>query len=638
MRWCPEPGRPPRATVAALVAAAVALAAPSRGTAHLDQPPAGHTGGFGEPTCASCHRGAPLDAAGGSLSLDAPATFAAGEEYRIAVRLERAGMRRAGFQLSARFAEGEGAGRQAGELTAVSAGAQLVAAHDVTYAAQTADGARVGEGEARWTVGWRAPAAADAPVLFHLAANAANDDDSELGDHVYLASAVSRPAAARPLLVTGGTVVTFDAAGTVLADGAVAVVGERIAAVGAAGDLARRYPAAERIDARGAVVLPGLINAHTHAPMVLFRGLADDLPLMEWLEEHIFPAEAAHVDEEFVRAGTRLACLEMLRGGTTTFVDMYYFEDAIAEEVERCGMRAVLGETLIDFPAPDHPTWEAAVAYTRRFVERWRGHPRITPAVAPHAPYTVSPEHLVAAHALAAELDVPLLVHLAEDRAEIEQVRQRTGRTSIELLAGLGVLSDRLLAAHVVWPTAEEIELLAAHGVGVAHCPQSNMKIAAGVAPVPDLLAAGVAVGIGTDGAGSNNDLDLWEEVDTAAKLHKVTRGDPTVLPARQAFELATIGGARALDMQGEIGSLEPGKRADLVVVRATGLHQWPQDPAVNPYSFLVYATKAADVDTVLVDGRVVVRGGRVLTLDEQEVRAHAAALRARLEGGPTPP
>jgi 5-methylthioadenosine/S-adenosylhomocysteine deaminase len=446
------------------------------------------------------------------------------------------------------------------------------------------------------------------------------------------------PAGGDPaLLVTGGTVVTMDAAGTVLRDGAVAVVGGRIAAVGPAAELAGRYPTAERLDARGRVVLPGLINAHTHAPMVLFRGLADDLPLMQWLEEHIFPAEARHVDEEFVRWGTRLACLEMLRGGTTTFADMYYFEDVIAEEAERCGIRAVLGETLIDFPAPDHATWDEAVAYTRRFAQRWRGHPRVTPAVAPHAAYTVSEEHLAAAHRLAEELDVPLLIHLAEDRAEIERVRERTGRSSIALLDGLGLLDDRMVAAHVVWPTADEVVLLARRGVGVAHCPQSNMKIAAGVAPVPAMIAAGVAVGVGTDGAGSNNDLDLWEEVDTAAKLHKLTAADPTVLPAREALAMATREGARALHMDDRIGSLEPGKRADLIVVGAGGLHQVPQDPAANPYSFLVYATKAHDVETVIVDGRVVVRDGRVLTLDEGEVRRRAAELRAVIEGRPAP-
>jgi 5-methylthioadenosine/S-adenosylhomocysteine deaminase len=429
-------------------------------------------------------------------------------------------------------------------------------------------------------------------------------------------------------------VVTFDAAGTVIADGAVAVVDGRIAAVGPAAEVVARYPGAERIDAGGMVVLPGLINAHTHAPMSLFRGLADDLPLMEWLRQHIFPAEAEHVDEDFVRWGTRLACLEMLRGGTTTFVDMYYFEDAIAEEAERCGIRAVAGETVIDFPAPDNATWDEAMAYTRRFVERWRGHPRITPAVAPHAPYTVSAEHLVEAHRLAAELDVPLVIHLAEDRAELAQIREKAGKTPVDYLDGLGVLDERVIAAHVVWPTESEIALLALRGVGVAHCPQSNMKLAAGTAPVPALIAAGVAVGIGTDGAASNNDLDLWEEIDTAAKLHKLVASDPTVLEAKQALAMATIEGARALGMEDEIGSLEPGKRADLILVSAGGLLQQPQPPAANPYSLLVYATKASDVDTVIVDGRVVVRGGRVLTLDEAEVIEHARALRAELGNG----
>ena len=442
----------------------------------------------------------------------------------------------------------------------------------------------------------------------------------------------------RTLLVSGGVVVTMDAAGTVLPDGAVAVVDGEIAAVGPRAEVAAAYPGADRVDAAGGVVLPGLINAHTHVPMVLFRGLADDLPLMEWLEGYIFPAEARHVDEEFVRWGTRLACLEMLRGGTTTFVDMYYFDDVIAEEAERCGMRAVVGETLIDFPAPDNKSWREAVDYTRRFVERWRGHPRITPAVAPHSTYTVSPEHLVEAHRLAEELDVPLLTHLAEDPGEIEQVVAATGKRPIALLEELGVLGERMLAAHLVVPTQQEIELLAERGVGAAHCPQSNMKVAAGIAPVTAMLQAGVAVGIGTDGAGSNNDLDLWEEVDTAAKLQKVVLRDPTALDARRALEMATIGGARALDMDDRIGSLEVGKRADLIVVAADGVHQQPQDPAANPYSFLVYSTKAPDVRTVMVDGRVVVEEGRVTTLDAAEVAARAAELRRGLSVGRVAP
>jgi 5-methylthioadenosine/S-adenosylhomocysteine deaminase len=318
----------------------------------------------------------------------------------------------------------------------------------------------------------------------------------------------------------------------------------------------------------------------------------------------------------------------MLRGGTTTFVDMYYFEDVVAEEAERCGMRAVVGETLIDFPAPDNQSWQEAVAYTRDFVARWRDHPRITPAIAPHSAYTVSGEHLGEAHRLATELDVPLLTHLAEDRAELQRVREATGMSSVELLEEIGFLDPRLLAAHVIWPTPAEIELLARRGVGVAHCPQSNMKVAAGVAPVPAMLDAGVAVGLGTDGAASNNDLDLWEEIDTVAKLHKVAQLDPTLVDARQALRMATIDGARALNLEGEIGSLEVGKRADLIVVRTDGFHQQPH---YSPYSLLTYSTKSSDVETVIVEGRVVVEGGRVLTLDPDEIRARVAAYRDRI-------
>lgn len=431
------------------------------------------------------------------------------------------------------------------------------------------------------------------------------------------------------LLVHHGTVLTLDDADTIIESGAVAVQDGRIVAIGPAAELERDYPTAQRVSAHGGLILPGLINAHTHAPMVLFRGLADDLELMDWLEGTIFPAEARHVDAEFVRWGTRMACLEMLRGGTTTFADMYYFEDVIAEVADECGIRAVVGETLIDFPAPDNKSWDAAIAYTRAFIERWHGHPRVIPAVAPHSAYTVSGEHLVQAHALATELDVPLLTHLAEAQIEIEQVFGKTGQTSIRYLEDLGILDQRLLAAHVVWPSPPEIDLLARRGVGVAHCPQSNMKVAVGVAPVPAMLEAGVAIGLGTDGAASNNDLDLWEEIDTAAKLHKVTSLDPTVLDARTALRMATIEGARALGLAAEIGSLEVGKRADLIVVRTDAYHQQPH---YNPYSLLTYSTKASDVVTVMVEGRVVADEHQVLTLDDEAILAQVATYRDRLQ------
>jgi len=440
----------------------------------------------------------------------------------------------------------------------------------------------------------------------------------------------SGPGSAQDLIVHNGTVVTFDDTDTIFEHGAVVIVEDSIARVGSAEELLAEFPDARRIDARGGLVLPGLINAHTHVPMVLFRGFADDLELMDWLQNHIFPAEAELVDEEFVRWGTRLACLEMLRGGTTTFADMYYYEDVVAEEADRCGMRAVVGETLLDFPAPDNKTWGEGVAYMRNFAARWRDHPRITPAVAPHASYTVSAEHLIEAHQLAEELDLPLLIHLAEDRAEVDQIVEQTGSTPVEYLFDLEILSPRMLAAHVVWPTEAEIGLLASNGVGVAHCPQSNMKVAAGVAPVPAMIAAGVDVGIGTDGAASNNDLNLWEEIDTAAKLHKVTAMDPTILNARQALRMATIDGARALGLESVIGSLVVGKRADLIIVGTDSFHQQPH---YSPYSLLTYSTKSADVATVIVDGRVVVENGRVLTLDIDEVLDKAWEYREQIAG-----
>ncbi len=450
----------------------------------------------------------------------------------------------------------------------------------------------------------------------------------------FAAWAAAAPApAAEVWLVDGGTVVTMDAAGTVFAGGAVAVRGDRIEAVGGAAELARRFPGARRLDAGGRIVMPGLVNGHTHVPMTLFRGYADDLDLKGFLYGRIFPAEARFVDEEFVRWGTRLACLELLRGGVTTFADMYYFEEAIAEEAARCGMRAVVGETLIDFPAPDNKTWEAAIAYTEKFVQRWRGHPLITPAAAPHATYTVSPEHLRQAHALAAKHDVPMLMHLAEARYEVDYVREKHGKGPVEYAAGLGILDDRVVAAHMIFPSAAEIALLAERRVGVVHCPQSNMKGASGVAPVPALLAAGVAVGLGTDGSASNNDLSLWEEMDTAAKLAKVTTGSPTVLDARTALAMATRIGAQAIGLGNEIGSLEAGKRADLILVRTDSLHQIP---AYDPYSLLVYATKACDVDTVIVGGELVMAGGRVLTVNEAAVRERVAAYQERLAGAST--
>jgi 5-methylthioadenosine/S-adenosylhomocysteine deaminase len=430
------------------------------------------------------------------------------------------------------------------------------------------------------------------------------------------------------IIIRGGTVVTMDGSSRVIENGAVAVKGERIVGVGTAGEIAAKYAATRVINAIGKVIMPGLINTHTHVPMVLFRGIADDLVLMEWLQKYIFPAEAKNVDEQFTRWGAKLGCLEMIQGGTTTYVDMYYFEDAIADETARAGMRAVLGETLIDFPAPDNKTWAAGMTYMEKFAAKWKGHPLITPAIAPHAPYTVSTDHLKEAHRFSARLGVPLVIHIAEDQAEVKTIQERYSASSVAYLDRIGLLDERVIAAHMVWPTSDDIATLAKRSVGVAHCPQSNMKIAAGAAPVPQMLKAGVAVGLGTDGAASNNDLSLWEEMDTAAKLHKLTTKDPTVVNAREALEMSTIRGARAIHLDKEIGSLEPGKRADMIIVDAGTAHQTPM---YNVYSQLVYTTKASDVQTVLINGRVVMTNRRVLTIDERTVLVKASEYRDRI-------
>lgn len=430
------------------------------------------------------------------------------------------------------------------------------------------------------------------------------------------------------MIVSGGTVVTMDGARRVIEDGALAIDGGRIAAVGSRAEVEAKYTARETIDAKGKVVIPGLVNGHTHVPMTLFRGLADDLDLQEWLTKYIFPAEAKNVTEDFVRVGTRLGLAEMIRGGTTTYCDMYYFEDAIADETAKAGLRGVLGETVIDFPVADNKTHAEAMAYTEKYVKKWQGHALITPAIAPHAPYTVSEEHLKAIRAFSDRTNAPIVIHVAETRKEVDDLVKSKGASPVAYLSRIGFLNERVIAAHVVFATVEEIEVLKRAGAGVAHNPQSNMKLASGVAPVPQMLLADINLGLGTDGAASNNDLNMWEEMDAAAKLHKVFTGDPKVITAQQAFEMATIRGARSLHMEREIGSLEQGKRADLVIVDLDTLNQ---TPLYNLYSDLVYATKAADVRTVIVEGRVLMRDRRLLTLDESDIKARARVFRERI-------
>src|SRR5437764_3921675 len=378
------------------------------------------------------------------------------------------------------------------------------------------------------------------------------------------------------LIIKGGTVVTMDSARHVIENGGVAIKDGRIVEVGNTSDIDRKYAAREIVDASGKVVIPGLINGHTHVPMTLFRGIADDLDLQEWLTKYIFPAEAKNVTEDFVRVGTRLGLAEMIRGGTTTYCDMYYFEDAVADETARAGVRGVLGETIIDFPVADNKTHEEAMAYTDKFVAKWRGHALITPAIAPHAPCTVFDEHLREIRQFSDRTGAPVVTHVAETNKELADITRDHGASPVDYLARIGFLSNRVIAAHLVHITDEEIATLKRLGVGAVHNPQSNMKLGSGVAPVPQMLAADIPLGLGTDGAASNNDLDMWEEMDTAALLHKEFTGDPKVVPARTALEMATIGGARALHREREIGSLEANKRADVIIVDLDSLHQTP--------------------------------------------------------------
>ncbi len=427
------------------------------------------------------------------------------------------------------------------------------------------------------------------------------------------------------LVVRGGTVVTMNAARRIVAGGAVAVDKGRIVAVGTEAEIQQGYRGRETLDARGSIVIPGLINAHGHAPMVLFRGIADDLKLMEWLQRFIFPAEKKNVTAPFVRAGMRLAALEMIRSGTTTFVDMYYFESDIAEVAKAAGMRVVAGETLIEFPAPDNKTIAEALGYIEKFLQRWKGDPLVTAALAPHSAFLCSTETLKAARALADRYGAPILIHVSETADEQEQVRKRYGKTPTELLHEIGFLRKGVLAAHGVWLSPSDRALIKESGAGVAHCPQSNMKLSSGAAPVREMIAEDLRLGLGTDGAASNNDLDMFEEMMSAALLAKLASGDPTAAPAPAVLEMATLGGARALGMEDELGSLEAGKRADIVVV---GLDAARLHPLYDPVSHLVYVAKGADVRHVVIEGRVVMRDRKVLTLDAAAVLAEADKIR----------
>jgi 5-methylthioadenosine/S-adenosylhomocysteine deaminase len=426
------------------------------------------------------------------------------------------------------------------------------------------------------------------------------------------------------LLLINAHVLTMDERFTAYKSGALAIGDGRILDVG---DVAGQYHARDTLDCRGRVVMPGLVNAHTHAPMTLLRGLADDLRLDVWLLGYMMPVEREFVRPEFVTLGTRLACAEMIRSGTTCFADMYYFEDAVAQAAADAGVRAFCGQTVLKFPSPDAASFEDSLAYARDFIARWKGHPLIVPGPAPHAPYTCTEEILRACAELAAEYDVPLHTHLAETTFEVEQSRKEHGMPVVPWVKKQRLFDARVLAAHCVHVDEGEIRALEMAGAGVAHNPTSNLKLGSGVAPAAKMLQFGVSVGIGTDGTASNNDLDMFEEIRLAALLAKGTSGDPTAIPAREALAMATRIGARAVHMGALTGSLEPGKRADLIVLDLEQAHTSPRferDPNAV-YSQIVYAAKSTDVVDVMCDGRWLMRDRRLLTLDEDDLRAAAA-------------
>src|ERR1051326_2172817 len=420
------------------------------------------------------------------------------------------------------------------------------------------------------------------------------------------------------LIVSGGIVVTMDAGRAIYQEGSVAVRGDSIVAVGPRAEVEARYQSAQKIDAHRRLVLPGFINGHTHVPMTLFRGLHDDVTLNDWLYKYIFPAEAKNVNEEFVRWGTRLAAAEQIRAGVTTFADMYYFEDAIAQETKAAGMRGVLGETFIDFPAPDNKSEAEMLAYTEKFLKRWQGDALIHAAPAPHSIYTCSKKTLQDAAALARKYHAAILIHVAEMKKERDDSEKTNGMSPVMYLEKIGVLGPDVVAAHCIFVDEADRKMLAERGVGCVHNPSSNMMIASGVAPVPEERAAGIAVGLGTDGpAGSNNDLDLMEEIDLAAKLAKISKMDPLALNAKAVVEMATIDGARALHMEKEIGSLKAGKKADLILIN---LDEPNAVPMYDIYAQIAYALKGSDVETVVIGGRVVMRDRNLLTVDEPRV------------------
>jgi 5-methylthioadenosine/S-adenosylhomocysteine deaminase len=417
--------------------------------------------------------------------------------------------------------------------------------------------------------------------------------------------------------IQNGMVITCNTEGTILDTGTVVINKGKIVAVGVP-EFMNDWIANETIDARGCIVMPGLVNAHTHLPMSLFRGLADDLPLMTWLNEYIFPAEATHVTPENVKIGALLSCAELLLSGTTTCCDGYFYEDIVAEAIFEIGIRAIAGQGVIDYPAPGVPDPSKNIDTAVAFVEKWAGKTSlITPSIFCHSPYTCSTETLVNASKEAVSRGLLFQIHVAETRSEHDQMMKEHGVSPVKYLENIGVLGPGTLLIHAVWIDEEDSRIITEKGAGVAHNPESNMKLASGIAPIPELIKRGVPIGLGTDGCASNNNLDLFEEMDSAAKLHKVNSLDPTVLDAATVLNMATAGGAKAIGMGREIGSLETGKQADVILVDMQKPHLVPM---YHPISHMVYAAKGSDVRDVIVNGKVLVKGRKLMTIDLEKL------------------
>ena len=419
------------------------------------------------------------------------------------------------------------------------------------------------------------------------------------------------------LIISGGKALLLDNNNTAIENVGIAINNSSIIDIGGNEDILKKYAAKKTISGEGSLIMPGFVNTHTHAAMTCFRGIADDLDLMDWLNNYIFPAEAKNVNPHLAYWGSLLACAEMIKSGTTTFCDMYIFEEETARAAKEAGMRCLIGEVLFDFPSPSCKTTAEGLAYTRRLIEKWQNDPLINIIVEPHSLYTCSPEVLKNAKIIADEYDLMIGIHLLENKAELNQLLDKFGKSAVSFLEDIGYLNDRLLAFHCVCVSAGEMKLMAQNGVKVSHNPASNMKLANGITPVTDMLDAGITMGLGTDGCASNNTLDMIKEMSTAAKLHKVAMLDPTVMDAQTTVRMATINGAKALGMGELTGSLEVGKKADIILI---GLDKPHLTPIYNEYSHLVYAAGGADVDSVIINGKVVMEDRRLLTINEKDV------------------